>query len=95
MPGVPNNVSHSLVPFGSYSFLGVGLVVHRVNTCASIVYQLFAVYFVKVTHELVTSADCAILLQQGNTLYTPSHIPWYEDIFYISGYRYMYIISYT
>ena len=70
MPGGPNNVSHSLVPFESYSFLGVGLVVHQVNTCASVVYQLFAVYFVKVTHEVVTSADCAILLQQGNA---PQH----------------------
>ena len=72
MPGGPNNVSHSLVPFDSYLFLSVGLVVHRVNTCASVVYQLFAVYFVKVTHEVVTSADCAILLQQGNTPHIPS-----------------------
>ena len=69
MPSGPNNVSHSLAPFGSYLCLGV---VHQVNICASVVYQLFAVYFVKVTHEVVTSADCAILLQQGNAPHTPS-----------------------
>ena len=61
------------------------VVVHRVNTCASVVHQLFAVYFVKVTHGVVTSANCAILLLlQGNTP-TPipltPNIPWYKDNF--------------
>ena len=62
-------MSHSLVPSGSYSFLGVAAVVHRVNTCASVVYQLFAVYFVKVTHGVVTSANCAILLYKSACVY--------------------------
>ena len=99
IPGGPSNVSHFLVPFRSYSFLGMGLVVHQVNTSASVVYQLFAVYFVKVTHGVVTSAECAILLQQGNAPtplpQTPS-IPWYKDIFLFKVHVYYYIIiSYT
>ena len=69
MSGKPSIMSHSLVPSRSYLFLGVAAVVYRVNTCASVVYQLFAVYFVKVTHGVVTSANCAILLYKSACVY--------------------------
>ena len=41
---LPTAVGTSL-PFGSHSFLGVGLVVHQVNICTPAMCQLFVVLF--------------------------------------------------